>query len=192
MIYQGLPLYNVEFDEDTSVFNNVAIVTEPAIEVQFIRLSKQETPRVSLKIDEERRIVSGPALIPEEPIYRNQGGRRFYIKYTADTIRRMALNFFKKDRQNEGNVEHAVPVNGITYFESYIIDKARGINPREFDLPDGTWVLTAKVDNAEVWDLIKSGELTGFSIDIANVRFSEDKEIDNLEDFINYLNENYK
>lgn len=192
MIYQGLPLYNVEFDEDTSVFNNVAIVTEPAIEVQFIRLSKQETPRVSLKIDEERRIVSGPALIPEEPIYRNQGGRRFYIKYTADTIRRMALNFFKKDRQNEGNVEHAVPVNGITYFESYIIDKARGINPREFDLPDGTWVLTAKVDNAEVWDLIKSGELTGFSIDIANVRFSEDKEIDNLEDFINYLNDNYK
>lgn len=192
MIYQGLPLYNVEFDEDTSVFNNVAIVTEPAIEVQFIRLSKQEAPRVSLKIDEERRIVSGPALIPEEPIYRNQGGKRFYIKYTADTIRRMALNFFKKDRQNEGNVEHAVPVNGITYFESYIIDKARGINPREFDLPDGTWVLTAKVDNAEVWDLIKSGELTGFSIDIANVRFSEDKEIDNLEDFINYLNENYK
>ena len=192
MIYQGLPLYNVEFDEDTSVFNNVAIVTEPAIEVQFIRLSKQDTPRVSLKIDEERRIVSGPALIPEEPIYRNQGGRQFYIKYTADTIRRMALNFFKKDRQNEGNVEHAVPVNGITYYESYIIDKARGINPCEFDLPDGTWVLTAKVDNAEVWDLIKSGELTGFSIDIANVRFSEDKEIDNLEDFINYLNENYK
>lgn len=192
MIYQGLPLYNVEFDEDTSVFNNVAIVTEPAIEVQFIRLSKQETPRVSLKIDEERRIVSGPALIPEEPIYRNQGGKQFYIKYTADTIRRMALNFFKKDRQNEGNVEHAVPVNGITYFESYIIDKARGINPCEFDLPDGTWVLTAKVDNAEVWDLIKSGDLTGFSIDIANVRFSEDKEIDNLEDFINYLNENYK
>ena len=147
---------------------------------------------MSLKIDEERRIVSGPALIPEEPIYRNQGGKQFYIKYTADTIRRMALNFFKKDRQNEGNVEHAVPVNGITYFESYIIDKARGINPCEFDLPDGTWVLTAKVDNAEVWDLIKSGELTGFSIDIANVRFSEDKEIDNLEDFINYLNENYK
>lgn len=192
MIYQGLPLYNVEFDEDTSVFNNVAIVTEPAIEVPFIRLSKQEEPRIRLKIDEERRLVSGPALIPEEPIYRNQDGRQFYIKYTADTIKRMALNFFKKDRQNEGNVEHAVPVNGITYFESYIIDKGRGINPKEFDLPDGTWILTAKVENDDVWDLIKSGDLTGFSIDIANVRFSEDKEIDNLEDFINYLNENYK
>lgn len=192
MIYQGLPLYNVEFDDDISVFNNVAIVTEPAIEVPFIRLSKQQEPRIRLKIDEERRLVSGPALIPEEPIYRNQDGRQFYIKYTADTIKRMALNFFKKDRQNEGNVEHAVPVNGITYFESYIIDKGRGINPKEFDLPDGTWILTAKVENDDVWDLIKSGDLTGFSIDIANVRFSEDKEIDNLEDFINYLNENYK
>ena len=112
MIYKGLPIYNVEFNDDRSVFNNVAIVTEPAIQETFIQLSKQDEGQVQLKIDEERRIVSGPALIPDQPIYRNQGGRAFYIKYTKDTIE----NFFKHHKNTEGNVEHQLPVNGITYY----------------------------------------------------------------------------
>lgn len=188
MVYKGLPLYDIEFNDETSVFNNVALVTEPAIMETFIQLAKQEEGQIQLKIDEEHRIVSGPALIPDQPIYRNQGGRRFYIKYTKDTIERMVLNFFKNHRNTEGNVEHAVPVNGITYFESYLVNKDRGIAPKEFDLPDGTWFLSAKVENDEVWDLVKSGELTGFSIDIANIRFNEEKVIDSLEEFIEYLN----
>lgn len=187
MKYKGLPLYDIEFNDETSIFNNVAIVTEPAILETFIQLSKQDDGMVQLKVDEEHRIVSGPALIPDQPIYRNQGGHKFYIKYSRETIEKMALNFFKNHRNTEGNVEHQIPVNGITYFESYIVNKDRGIAPKEFDLPDGTWFLSAKVDNDDVWELIKNGELTGFSIDIANIRFKEESEIDTLEDFINYL-----
>ena len=176
------------FDEEQSVFNNVAFVTEPAIEENFIQLSKQDET-VKLSIDEEKRIVSGPALIPDMPIYRDQGGRKFYITWTADVIKQMAINFFRNSRQNSGNVEHQVPVNGITYFESYIIDKERGISPVEFkDLPDGTWMLSAKVLNDEVWALVKEGALNGFSIDASNVQFKEDKVIDTLEEFMEYLN----
>lgn len=188
MTFKGLPIYDIDFS-DESLFNNIALVTEPAIEETFIKLSKQEEGQVQLKIDQEHRIVSGPALIPEQLIYRNQGGREFYIKYSKETIEKMALTFFKNHRNTEGNVEHAIPVNGITFFESYLLNKDRGISPKEFEnLPDGTWVLSAKVENDEVWDLVQSGELTGFSIDIAGVRFTEEKEIDNLEDFIEYLN----
>lgn len=188
MIYKGLPIYNVEFNDDRSVFNNVAIVTEPAIQETFIQLSKQDEGQVQLKIDEERRIVSGPALIPDQPIYRNQGGRAFYIKYTKDTIEKMALNFFKHHKNTEGNVEHQLPVNGITYYESYLVNKERGIAPKEFDLPDGTWFLSCKVENDDVWDLVKNGELTGFSIDISNVQLEDEKTIDSLEEFMEYLN----
>ena len=187
MRYKGLPLYDIEFSDEFSVFNNVAIVTEPAIMETFIQLSKQDDTKIQLKIDEEKRIVSGPALIPDQPIYRNQGGKAFYIKYTKDTIEKMALNFFKNHRNTEGNVEHEIPVNGITYYESYLVNKQRGLSPVEFDLPDGTWFLSAKVENDDVWELVKNGELTGFSIDIANIRFKEQEEIDNLEDLINYL-----
>lgn len=191
--YKGLPLFEVVFDDADSVFNNVAFVTEPAIEETFIQLSKQEEDGVKLSINDEKRIVSGPALIPDTPIYRDQGGRKFYITWTADTIRQMAVNFFEHSRQNAGNVEHQVPVNGITYFESYIIDKERGISPKEFEnLPDGTWMLSAKVWNDDVWQLVKDGALTGFSIDVSNIRFQEEKTIDTIEDFVNFLNNNNK
>lgn len=187
MRYKGLPIYDIEFNDEVSVFNNIAIVTEPAILETFIQLSKQEDTNIKLKIDDEKRIVSGPALIPDQPIYRNQGGKAFYIKYSKATIEKMALNFFKNHKNTEGNVEHAIPVNGITYFESYLVNKQRGISPKEFDLPDGTWFLSAKVDNDDVWELVKNGELTGFSIDIANVRFKEQEEIDSLDDLMEYL-----
>ena len=109
MTYKGLPLYDVLFFDEKSVFNNIALVTEPAIGEDFIQLSKQN---INMKIDQEKRIVSGPALIPDEPIYRNQGGKSYYIKYTADTIKQMAINFFKTGRQTEGNVEHMMNVQG--------------------------------------------------------------------------------
>lgn len=185
--YNGLPLFEVEFDDLFSVFNNVAFVTRPAIEEGFIRLSKQE--KVQLSINEENRIVSGPALIPNEPIFRDQGGRKFYITWTPETIKQVAINFFQNNRQVEGNVEHQIPVNGICFFESYIINKQRGLVPKEFEnLPDGTWILSAKVENEDVWEAIKAGELTGFSIDMSNVSLRPEKKIDSLKDFYEYLN----
>lgn len=189
--YKGLPIYEIEFDDELSVFNSVSFVTEPAIMEGFIQLSKQDEARVQLKINEENRIVSGPALIPGEPIYRNQGGKEFYITWSAETIKQVAINFFQHNRQNEGNVEHQIPVNGITFFESYIINQDRGLAPKEFqNLPTGTWILSAKVNDDTTWQLIKDGTLTGFSIDMSNVTFKEEEEIDTLEDFFKYLNNN--
>ena len=80
---QRIDSYDIEFN-DESVFNNIALVTKPAIQETFIQLSKQEDTQIQLKIDEEKRMVSGPALIPDQPIYRKQGGRQFYIN-TART-----------------------------------------------------------------------------------------------------------
>lgn len=189
--YKGLPLFEIAFDDELSVFNNVSFVVEPAIMKGFIQLSKQDEARVQLKINEENRIVSGPALIPGEPIYRNQGGKEFYITWSAETIKQVAINFFQHNRQNEGNVEHQIPVNGITFFESYIINQDRGLAPKEFqNLPTGTWILSAKVNDDATWQLIKDGTLTGFSIDMSNVTFKEEEELNTLEDFINYLNNN--
>jgi hypothetical protein len=34
-----------------------------------------------------------------------------------------------------------------------------------FDLPVGTWFVKMKVDNDDMWDRIKSGELKGLSIE---------------------------
>ena len=119
------------------------------------------------------------------------GGKQFYIRFSKETIEKMAVDFFEKHRNTEGNVEHAIPVQDITYFEGYLLNKERGISPVEFSsLPDGTWIMSAKVNNEDVWQLIKDGELTGFSIDVSKVSFQEEKEIDNLQDFLDYLKKN--
>lgn len=193
MKHNGLEVYDVVFDDIISLFNNVAIVTEPAIEENFIKLSKTDNV-IKMKLDEAKHIVTGPVLIPEQLILRySNSGKPFYIKWSAKTIEQVALNFFEHHRNTEGNVEHEIPVNGITFFESYIMNKQRGIAPVEFsDLPDGTWIMSAKVNNDDVWNAIVKGELNGFSIDISNVGFAEEKEIDSIEDLIKYLNKNNK
>lgn len=50
-------------------------------------------------------------------------------------------------------------------FESYIIDKARGINPPigYEDVTDGSWFGSFKVENEEVWENRKA--FTGFSVE---------------------------
>lgn len=191
MEYKNLPLYIVDFT-DESIFENVAIVNSPAIQYNFIRLAEQA--EIKFSVDEERRVISGPVLVPEQPIYRKVGGKEFYIKFTEDAIRRYAIKFFQDKREGEGNVEHQFPVQGITYFESYLVDRERGIAPKAFDVPDGTWIMSAKVDNDDVWKLILAGELRGFSVDIissiSEAKEEEETPLDTVEDLLNYLKSN--
>lgn len=186
MTYKGLPIYIVDINDD-SIFNNVSIVDYPAIEENFIQLSKQA--EIKFSINKEKHTITGPVLIPDFPIYRRIDGREFYIKFTADTIKDYAIKFFKDKREDEGNIQHSWGVNGITFYESYLLNRERNIAPKEFeDLPEGTWFLSARVENDDVWKLIADGTLKGFSVDIQST-LSEDKgEIDSLEDLVKYLN----
>lgn len=190
MEYKGLPVYFIDLDDD-SIFNNISVVDVPAIRRDFIQLSAQE--EFKFKVNEEKRTISGPVLIPNQPIYRkNDEGKEFYIQFDEDVIKSLAIKFFKDHRETEGNVMHSVSVNGITFYESYLINKERGIAPKEFeDLPDGSWICSARVDNDRVWELIKDGTLRGFSVDIATPVRSKMREIDTIEELEEYLN-NYK
>ena len=190
-LFNGLPIFVVDINDD-SVFNNVSIVDRPAIERNFIQLAKQAEIDFKFSVNDEKRTISGPALIPDLPIYRRMDdGKEFYIKFTADTIKEYAIKFFKDGREGEGNIQHSWGVKGITFFESYLLNKERGIVPVEFkDLPNGTWILSAKVENDGVWSMIKDGSLQGFSVDIqTTIKESEDV-LDSLEDLMEYLNKN--
>ena len=183
--YNGLPVFEVDFN-DESLWENISIVDLPAIERNFIKLAK--TAEVKFSVNEEKREITGPVLLPDQLVYRRDAaGKEFYIKFTKDIIKKMAIEFFKRDTQNNGNVMHQVDVDGITFFESYLLNKERGLCPKEFeDLPDGSWLVTAKVDNEDVWNLIKEGELKGFSISVV-ADFKEEKIVESLEELLDYL-----
>ena len=190
--YNNLPIFQIDFTDD-SIWNNISLVDFPAIERDFIKLSKQG--EIQLHIDEEKREISGPVILPDQLIYRKDSKGEYYIRFSKDVIKKMAYEFFKRDTQNNGNLMHQVEFDGVTFFESFIIDKERGICPKEFsDLPDGSWLVTAKVENDEVWNLIKEGVIRGFSIDcqVEFTQIKENDEIKTVEELIDYLKKHNK
>ena len=119
---------------------------------------------------ESEHIITGPLMIPQQLIYRNseQFGEH-YVKFSVDTIKQIAIKFSKKGYQKNVNLMHEadMQVEGLTMFESFISDSKRGIKPMEAfkDLPDGTWFGSFYVENPKVWELIKKGEVKGFSVE---------------------------
>lgn len=143
----------------------VALVDKPAIERNFLAFNKQ----LHFALDEEKRIISGPAMVANSLIYRRDEQGEYNVFFSADTIKQIALKFFKKDYHKNLNLFHdaSLSLQGVTIFESFVSDKSRGVLPMAGfkDLPDGTWFISAKVENDEVWNKIKSGEVKGFSVE---------------------------
>ena len=192
-MYDGKPLLRLTINGDEDGVNIISLVEFPAVERNFIQLSKE----VKLSLNEDKRELLGVALIPNFPIYRRDEQGEYYITFNAESIRKIAIDFYKKLNVNMADVEHSHDMeNGITYFQSLIVDKKNGICPTAFkDLPDGTWLVGCKVDNDEVWEAVKSGEVKGFSIDgyfHAEPEKQEEKPeekstIDSLDDLFDWL-----
>lgn len=155
--------YKVGIDSETYA---ISMVESPAIESDFVALSKEEEKRVFLESD-ERHMVYGAALIPDKDIYRNNGEQEFYISFTKESIEKMSQDFMKNYRQNEVTLDHDEMANDITITESWLVedpykDKANALG---INVPKGTWMVGMKVNQIDVWERVKSGELKGFSVE---------------------------
>lgn len=171
----------------------VSLVEDPAIESNFIALSKE---RIPIKLQDEKRLLVGAALVPNKPIYRNVNGKEFYISFDEATIEKLAQDFLANDYQHNITVEHQDNVDDIVVVESWIKtsenDKSVGYGLNE---PIGTWFIGMKVNNDQIWQRIKDGYYKGFSIEAIvgldefinnnNLQLSMDKEfIDKLREII--------
>ena len=130
--------------------------------------------------DEDEKIISGPLMLADTPIYRNDQNGEYYVQFTKETIKQIAQKFFRKGYHQNVNLMHdsGSIVNGLTMFESWISDEKRGIKPMlGFEnVPDGSWFGSFKVENEDVWKLIKDGKVKGFSVEgVFNYRKTGDK-----------------
>ena len=164
-----IPLFECVIDEndfETGV-DFVALVGKPAIERNFHFFN--ESKKHQFQINDERRIVSGPLMIPNLPIYRyDEKTGPYYVTFSAETIEKICMKFMKNGFGRNVNMEHKTPVNGVFMFECFMVDSTRGINaPSGFaDLPHGTWFGSYKIENDSVWnDKVKTGEFRGFSVE---------------------------
>ena len=188
-----LPVYqmviNPDIDSDVEV-SYVAFVDKPAIERNFLAFKDQ---KVMFAVNEEDHIVSGPAMIAESLIYRKDDQGEYNVFFSADTIGQIALKFFKKDFQKNLNLFHdpSLSLVGVTIFESFVTSKKRGIQPMKGfeDLPDGTWFISAKVENEAVWQAIKDGKVKGFSVEGIFSYVKKERILNGLSEQIDHLKE---
>ena len=149
-----------------SGINAVSVVESPAIEENFVALKKHE---VELKeVDGEKRILMGAALVPNKQIYRKNGDKEFYIYFSEDTIRKASELFLMRANQNNATLEHEKKMlEGMSVVESWIIEDEKQDKSAKygFNLPKGTWMISMKVNNDEIWNKVKAGEVKGFSIE---------------------------
>jgi hypothetical protein len=156
----------IDEENEFSGIEAISVVENPAIEEDFIALKEHKEVKLA-EVDKEKRILMGAALIPNKKIYRNSGEEEYYIFFSEDTVRKASELFLMKGNQNNSTLEHNVELEGMSVVESWIIedetkDKSRKYN---FDLPVGTWMVSVKVNNDDVWDQVKAGEVKGFSIE---------------------------
>ena len=184
MTINNLPLYELIFDENESKLgcSKISLVEDPAVEEFFLKFSKddQEKEHKSFYFkDDSKHIVTGIAMRADYPIYRNQDGQEFYVQFSKDTIDKMMQKFMKEQRLFDISLDHNQDVRDCYLIESFIINKERGICPNEFsDVENGSWIISVKIENQDVWNKICSGEVKGFSIEtemIANA-FSNQKQ----------------
>jgi uracil-DNA glycosylase family 4 len=105
------------------------------------------------KSDSERQIVYGEVMVPEE--YDSD------MNWTSPEEIELAAHMYLKSSRVVGH-EHIQKMDGAHVVESYIA-------PVDFELEGqtvkkGTWIMAVHVEDAERWEMVKSGDYTGFSI----------------------------
>jgi hypothetical protein len=180
-----LPIYEMIIDDEAekSGVTFVALVDDPAIERDFMAFSKE----FKFIADNERRIITGPLMIADMPIYRrNEKMGEFYVVFRKAQIERMVQDFFSNGWNENLNEMHtrAKKIEGAILFESFIVDSSRGIAPPKGfeDVPDGSWFGSYKITDDKIWEDVKSGKFRGYSIEAENmllepVKLSKDEEL---------------
>ena len=155
-------------DSQELAIDAISLVTSPAIEQDFVFFGKEKNNLTFAKVDEEKRMLISPALIPNKQIFRHDPNTDsdYYVFFSKATVEKAAFLYLKHNNHHKATYQHQDRVSGVLTVESWIkegdSDKSKLYG---YDLPNGTWFVKMKIENEELWQKIKDGELKGLSIE---------------------------
>ncbi len=155
-------------ENEALTIDAISLVTSPAIEQDFVYFSKEKNNLTFAKVDEEKRELISPALIPNKQIFRYDPNTdsEYYVFFSKETVKRASYSYLKHNNHHKATEQHTDRVSGVLTVESWIKEGEQDkSNLYGFDLPIGSWFVKMKIENDEVWNKIKSGELKGLSIE---------------------------
>ena len=156
-------LKTYKVDGLNSEVDAISIVEYPAIEQDFVYLNKAKE---MFSVNEEKRMLYGPVLIPDFPIYRNNGYEEYNIVFSAQAIEQLSRRFMSESRNRNWTTEHSESTDALSLVETWIKAGERDKSVMlGFDLPKGTWFAGVSVNDNTLWAQIKNGQYRGFSIE---------------------------
>ena len=118
--------------------------------------------------EQYKKIVLGPAMIPDQKIFRkDELGNPYYVFFSAETIKMIAEKYMRnKLIDNNDQMHDGKAIKDIHVLESWIkeSDNDKSTDYGYGELPVGTWFVSMKVNNDEIWEKVKSKKLNGFSV----------------------------
>lgn len=176
-------VYDLDVNEKDHGVYSIAIVDSPAIDQNFMMFKKQIDNKLTkiefnsnefskdINLSTDKQILCGPAMVPDYKIFRKDAeDNEYYVQISPEQIELVALKFMQGNYNKNANQNHDKNsvIDSITYYESWIVidpenDKSKALGFK--DITKGTWMVSAKIENPEMWNTIKSGNFNGFSIE---------------------------
>ena len=159
-----------EEQQDEFGIQAISLVQFPAFEedANFVFFHKNHNLTFA-KVDEDKRLLVGCALVPEKRIPRldHESGQEYDVYFSKETIKQASELFLKYSKQNEHTLEHQTDIEGLSVVESWIVDDDKRDKSRVygFSVPVGSWMVSIKVDNDKIWEKVKEKSVKGFSIE---------------------------
>ena len=177
---QNIPTYSALISDDNEGILVISLVDAPATETNWMCFKEQENIKFSI-VNEDEHILAGVVMVADKPIYRiTPDGTEFYIVFSKDVIKRMAEKMLSDNTFNNIDIQHdgnIIPHDKVKLVELFIADEEKGIKPNYLDVPDGSLLANYKIYDEQLWQMAKSGELNGFSLEgvFTTVRYEQNK-----------------
>jgi hypothetical protein len=159
--------YELVLEDDMDEVFAISLVESPAIESNFVYFNKQSVQFAS--INDEKRLVMGPILVPDKKILRvDEMGQPYYVFFKPDTIKKLSEKYLENKYVSNTTLEHDKKIDGVHLVESWIVESRTKDKSSLYglSLPVGSWVGTFKVTNDSIWnDFVKTKDVKGFSIE---------------------------
>lgn len=157
-------------DDQTGIYA-ISFVDLPANEVDFVALQKQSPQDTLLTRDNQKQVLTGAILKPDQLIYRyspQQG--EYYIRFSAQEIEKIAQKMMKTGVALHNTThQHQQSLRGNYLTELWIVedpekDKSRALGFN--NLPKGTLMCSYKIEDKDYWQReVMTGNVKGFSLE---------------------------
>ena len=195
MELNGLKVYDIQLSDNTKGIMATSLVSNPSIESNFLKFSKEELLIPEFKFaSEDKQEIVGAIMIPDKPIYRNVNGHEFYVNFSKEVIAGLTQKMITNGMAGMFTAQHKIGLEQADIQPMEIwIKETENDKSMDFgiDEPVGTAFMKAKVINENLWTAIKENGLNGFSIEL-EASIVEAEKITNFKNEKNMIEEMFK